>query len=258
MSERRQRLLLVVEGPHDVEIVAHALRRLATFERVGLVDRLKALDRDVELLIPKQYPPGGDISKRVDVPTFFSSANATVAVRSAEGKGNLIQAMNRDLVTRPDTFDAFAVICDADADPLTVSRKVARGLAAIGLPVPNSAGSVHPGPPRCGYFVLPDNRSAGTVEDVLLASGRRTYTALAAESERFVQAASVLPELNSEDLKHLRKPAGAKKAQVAAIASILRPGKAIQVSIQDNRWFAEGATELDDLAAFLGRLIGPV
>jgi hypothetical protein len=40
------------------------------------------------------------------------------------------------------------------------------------------------------------------------------------------------------DLRELRKPAGRQKAVVSSIASVLKPGRAIQVSIQDNRWLS--------------------
>jgi hypothetical protein len=42
--------------------------------------------------------------------------------------------------------------------------------------------------------------------------------------------------LVADDLGDFNKPAGRNKAVVGAIASILRPGKAMQASIQDNRW----------------------
>jgi hypothetical protein len=55
--------------------------------------------------------------------------------------------------------------------------------------------------------------------------------------------------LVGEDLEELLKPAGRHKAIVGSIASILRPGKAIQVSLQDNRWLRDAALDLPRLSA---------
>ena len=82
-----------------------------------------------------------------------------------------------------------------------------------------------------------------------------------------LQAARVLvdsaerhaPELLQEDLVELRKPAGRKKATIASIAAVLKPGKAIQTSIQDNRWLEGPTLELPRIVAlrgFLGELMG--
>ena len=48
--------------------------------------------------------------------------------------------------------------------------------------------------------------------------------------------------LSTDDREELAKPAGTNKAVVASVASILPPGRAIQVSIQDNRWLRETTT----------------
>ena len=53
----------------------------------------------------------------------------------------------------------------------------------------------------------------------------------------------------SEDLDDLRKPAGRHKAIVGSMASILRPGKAVQVSLQDNRWLRDAALAIPRVKA---------
>jgi hypothetical protein len=39
--------------------------------------------------------------------------------------------------------------------------------------------------------------------------------------------------------EEFRKPAGKNKAFISMIASILKPGKSLQVSLQDNQWINE-------------------
>jgi hypothetical protein len=53
----------------------------------------------------------------------------------------------------------------------------------------------------------------------------------------------------NEDLKELRKSAGRNKAIIGSIASILRPGRAVQVSIQDNRWLRDAALAIPRVQA---------
>jgi hypothetical protein len=54
-------------------------------------------------------------------------------------------------------------------------------------------------------------------------------------------------QLTNNDLKELNKAAGKNKALISSISSILRPGKALQVSIQDNRWIDEKTMVLDSI-----------
>jgi hypothetical protein len=84
--------------------------------------------------------------------------------------------------------------------------------------------------------LTPGCSTAGTIEDLLLEAGRTHYSDLLDAATRYVDAACSLPILNAKDTKDFKRPAGRKKANMAAAAAILRPGKSIQVSLQDNRW----------------------
>jgi hypothetical protein len=74
-----------------------------------------------------------------------------------------------------------------------------------------------------------------------------------------VQQNSTTLGLNLNDLRELRKPAGERKATVACVTSLLRPGKSVAVAIQDCRWLdAETLQRVPRLTAaqdFLGRLL---
>jgi len=71
---------------------------------------------------------------------------------------------------------------------------------------------------------------------------------------------SIFPD--PADNEDFRKPAGKKKATAGCISSILKPGKAIQVSIQDNGWLKhEKALELPRVVAvqrFVDQILGIV
>ena len=69
---------LVVEGPQDVELVYRLLKPF-NIERI----RLEAdLDPFFVPLVPRTYPPSGDLLARVPVPLFLGSCTHVVAVHS--------------------------------------------------------------------------------------------------------------------------------------------------------------------------------
>jgi len=228
---------VVVEGPHDIEFVYRLLRPF------GLVRvRMEAtLDPFFGPLIPREYPPDGDLQKRMETPLFLQSATHAVAVHSATGDSRLVETVQENITILDLTrFTGFGIILDADLAKTSSAadryKVIQYGMAAIGHPLTGLAGQITGGPPKRGAFVLPDNTSPGTLEDLLLECGYATYPSLLASAITHVDAAAVDGTLQVEDLQHFKKPSGRNKAIVGSVASILRPGKAVQVSIQDNRW----------------------
>lgn len=50
-------------------------------------------------------------------------------------------------------------------------------------------------------------------------------------------------DIAKHEQKELRAPAGKKKSTLAITSSLLKPGKAIQNSISDNRWIVDALDE---------------
>ena len=165
------------------------------------------------------------------------------------------------------TLDSVAVVLDADDHVPPVQRHAAlrQRLRTVPRPAnwPVVGGEVAPGPPRCGIFVLPDNEQPGSLEDLLLEASHQSYPGLHQRSEAFIAtidgdigALGLIPR----DLKDLRKPSGARKATLACVANVLRPGKAIQVAIQDGRWLDAAAIaalpRIQSVQAFVQTLLG--
>jgi hypothetical protein len=252
---------LVVEGPHDVEFVGRILRPYG-FRRIRLKS---ALDPFWEGLVPEVFPIDDDLLKRVPVPIFFSSDTHSVAVRSAIGDTQIAKALYFNLSTlRPGQLSelvGIGVMLDADTVTTPVNRfaEIKGQIATFPLPLslPNDAGEIAQGSPKVGVFVLPDNRSQGTLEDVLLECAGIAYPSLLAGADTFVRGVDV-NDLTRDDRKEFEKSAGKNKAIVSSISSILKPGKAIQVSIQDNRWLKDDALNLPRVKAvqaFLAELL---
>jgi hypothetical protein len=232
-----------VEGPHDIEFVARLLKPRG-FTRVK---RLADLDPYWVDLVPKTYPPDDVLLKRVPVPFFFQSTTHAVAIQSAIGVSNLVSLVQGTLDLKQNALPAaVGVILDADGDQTPQQRFSAiltelatKGVLTVGQ-APANLGGVTTGNPRWGIYVLPDNAARGTLEDILLECADTAYPNLKQHAETFVNGFDQA-QLTEGDTDDFNKPAGPNKTRVACISSVLKPGKAIQVSIQDNRWF-EGPT----------------
>ena len=215
--------------------------RRTVSRRVQMID---GLDPFFVPLVPRSFPSDGDLQKRVPVPLFLQSETHAVAIHSAVGDTRLIQTVEENANVLGSTdLTGIGVVLDSDSalKPSERYAVIRDGLRAKGHGFPDEAGAVSTGPPRLGAFVLPDNTSNGTLEDVLLDFARHIYPTLLATATNHVNSASGDTSLTPEDLKELLKPAGRHKAIVGSIASILRPGRAVQVSLQDNRWLRDAA-----------------
>lgn len=247
------RAYIATEGPHDVAFLAELLRPWG-LKRLTSLTRLKEVDAFWDPLIPKTFPHKDDLLARVPVPIFFTGNDRMVALDSASGISDLARRVEENLSVLNAT-PAIAVILDADSKESAADRfqGLAVRLRTLGLPIPERAGAISQQDPRCGIFVLPDNASAGTLETLLEECAAENYARLWQRSKTYV--AGIDPqELSAEDLKDFQKPAGRQKAIISAMASILRPGKAIQVSLQDNQWIRGRALDLPRIQAIRGFL----
>src|SRR5688572_21343739 len=86
---------LVVEGPHDIEFVYRLLNPFG-LKRVQWKDDL---DPYMLPLVPKEFPPGGDLQKRMPVPLFLQSESHALAVHSAIGDSRLVQTVEESRVS---------------------------------------------------------------------------------------------------------------------------------------------------------------
>lgn len=239
---------LVVEGPHDVEFVYRLLSpfglKRVRFER--------DLDDILRPLIPRDYPPGGDLQKRMSVPLFLISGSHAIAVHSAIGDAGLVETIEENLALLDRSAVAsVGLILDSDKQTAASARYggIRDRMRKIGLLLDEKPGALTQGAPRLGAFVLPDNGAAGTLEDLLLESAAVVYPCLLDTARQHVDAAGKASCCLPKDLGELEKPAGRNKAIIGAMASILRPGKAVQVSIQDNRWLRDQALSLPRIKA---------
>ncbi|MFS8065747.1 MAG: DUF3226 domain-containing protein [Byssovorax sp.] len=247
--------LVVTEGPQDIALL-HRVLRLYGAEFVKLEARL---DPFWKPLIPTTFPHRGDLTKRMPVPSFFSWDTHSVAVIAAEGDSGLAATAADSLEALRGVVDGVGVLLDADSTKPAAQRfadlRDELAQRAIILGEIGHAGVVTP---NAGGFVLPDCARQGTLEDVVLAAGRQAFPALARAAEAFVDdGLSIDPhwDLSRSELAPLRKPAGKNKVTVAIMTAVLKPGKTLAVTLQDNAWITSASLptipELVALVSFL-------
>ncbi len=226
---------LVVEGPHDVWFT---YRLLSPFG-LTLVRMKGDLNPFWEDLVPKDFPPNGDLHMRVPVPLFLQSDSHSIAVHNAIGDARLVETVeeNAALINVAEVT-GIGLMLDSDQSIAAADRfeAIKKGLEGKGFTLPDNPGEVAAGVPQTGAFVLPDNSNPGTLEDLLIECATQVYPNLLHSASAHADTVAGDANLNADDRADFNKPAGRNKAIVGSIASVLRPGKAVQVSIQDNRW----------------------
>jgi hypothetical protein len=236
---------LVVEGPHDVEF-AYRLLSPYGMKRIQCKNEVDAFFHS---LIPVRFPlEDGDIQKRVPIPLFLQSETHAIAIRSAMGDSQLVNVMvsSTALLTDLNEYVGVGILLDSDRqNPVDRYAAIKRELLEKSqqFKLHDELGQVNRGQPNLGAFVLPDNATLGTLEDLLLKCAEVVYPNLLEIAQNYVDAAKNT-NLNREELKEIEKPAGRNKAIVGAMATIMKPGKSVQASIQDNGWLKGEALSL--------------
>ncbi len=244
-----RRIYFVTEGPHDVEALGRLLSRLGAI-RVQNIDQLDAFWKR---LVPRIFPHEGDLLRRVPVPVFFQAEAFSVAVHSAIGISEISKVTRASLANLDEPPAAVGVVVDADDRSATVVwNEILAEMSEFDFG--QAPGQPGVSEPRAGVFVLPNNEDPGTLETLLLTCGEKVYPELIRSARTWIESLDPWDNTifaNANERKYLAKPAGKVKAVVAAVASVLRPGRSVQVSIQDNRWLSDPeAMSIPEVAAF--------
>jgi hypothetical protein len=248
--------IIGVEGQHDQTFVTKLLRCMGFQNFDGTTAGLDPFWRS---FVPT-YPKGGRLYVRMDMPAIVFTPDVSVAIYSGEGR-NLREKFPATFVNNPaykSDASAFGIIADSDESPCA---DVAAEYAAIyrqHFPqFPTAPGVVDLSPIRTGIFVLPDNVNRGTLENVILDCASVAYPDLRTRARAYLNGID-RTALDGDDLREIGRPAGENKAWASCISSVLKPGKTIQTSIQDNRWLDAGSLALPSVAkvtAFLRQLL---
>lgn len=247
---------LVVEGPHDVEFCYRLLSPLG----VKRVQYKNDLDEFLYPLIPKEFPPkNGDLWKRMPTPLFLQNETHAIAIRSATGDSQLVNVLisSTELLIDLNAVVGIGILLDSDTTTPAKERyaQIKKDLLnkQFRFKLHDELGHITRENLNIGAFVLPDNSNAGTLENLLIESAKEVYPDLLVLATEYVSNSKGC-KLNKEELKELNKPAGKNKAIIGAMANIMKPGKSVQVSIQDNRWVDTNIPRIKAVQNFLKEL----
>jgi hypothetical protein len=249
---------ILTEGAQDVALLIKILSR----EGIKQIQKRSQVDSFWDELIPKTFPFNDELNKQVPVPKFLQSNDLSIAIQSAIGDTRLIGTLEEDftLIAKEDLV-GIGIILDADnCEAQTRFDKIRSEIykRSLGVEIPSKCGIVSQAANRVGIFVLPDNRSTGTLENILIECGESNYPDLIEKSREYIKVIDH-SKLKGDDLKELNKPAGENKAIVGIASNILKPGRTLQVSLQDNRWIDDTTINLPKIKAlreFLMEVLG--
>lgn len=190
---------------------------------------------------------------RVPVPTFFQNEEYSIAIHSVGGHTRIASTLQATIENYDDfhsEITGIGMIADADYHNNGACHRFYELKEALddSTEWPEEPGNVSNGNPKRGIFIFPNNKENGTLETVLLHCAQHVYPDLLSGAENFVHHVNI-DALDPKEKRDFIKPSGKEKAKVGCIADILRPGKAIQVSIQDNNWINEQTLPLPEIDA---------
>lgn len=266
---------ILVEGPHDAQFIYRLLKLVGYKMKVKIND----LPKPFPDLVPTTFPVSEDanLDQRHPVPNFYycrENKRWVVLLVGGGSKAPCTLANGLHVTARSGFMPtAIGVFIDQDLkpDPNHSINEFLDGWSKLGdLPIKASfsrtAGEITATHPRLGIYVLPDNEKPGALEDLLIECGETNYSQLMTLAKNYRDQAFSEGGLTHSDLKKHGSVEGdkwmsqQKKAWIGAVGSILRPGTAIQNSIQDNRWLEKESLDLPRIQSirdFLDRLISP-
>ncbi|MDD1429486.1 hypothetical protein MEO94_34735, partial [Dolichospermum sp. ST_sed9] len=224
------------EGNHDQAFISKILCILLGFSKFD--GKISELDPFWRKFIPN-YPKGGNLYVRLDMPAILDTETLSVALYAGEGS-NFITNLN-DKLSDIDysTLLAFAIVADADDDtPNKVAEKYHHGFQKYfpNFPITvNATGNVITGSPKLGIYILPDNSQQGVLDTLICDCGDLVYPEYMQRAREYVDRFSE-EERKKKPLKW--KPFDQEKAIIATVVSVLKPGKTNQTSISDNGWIS--------------------
>lgn len=250
----RKYYYFIVEGVHD----AAALRRFLKLFSIMSVTNIERIDPFWKRTIPTSFPHNGDLQKRMPVPQFFQNDEISIAIQTAGGDSKIVDAFEGLWNIDYEKLSGLAIFCDADDknaeqrfNDLT-SYLIDHVEEEYQILFENlEFNRINENPMKFSIFVFPNNEDDGTLEKLLLEGGEVVYPHLLDEARKYVAS---IPE---EYKRHWR-PSSESKVLFGVAANVLKPGKANQVSIQDNEWISSstiGQVNQGRLYQFLKRLL---
>lgn len=226
---------ILTEGVHDVEFIGRLLKIAANATRIIYKDKV---DSFWHPLLPTRFPQftTQDIVKRINIPAFFQNEDLSVAVHPIAEKGLFFKSFDAACIAISNfktKIKSLGIFADSDFNGSIQSKHDSiTDQFSKEVNFPQKPGEINSSSPSSGVFLFPNNKDHGTIEDLLIECCELEYNHLLKNADNFLTNID-LNTLCSNDKKEIYHPAGLNKATLGAIASIIKPGKAIQMAIQD-------------------------
>ncbi|MDB9437498.1 hypothetical protein PN450_11995 [Dolichospermum lemmermannii CS-548] len=258
----RKYVLIGVEGPHDQAFVSRILCKLLGFSKFdGTASNLDDFWRKAK--IPPNYPRGGNLYARLDMPEILYNDNFSIAIYVGNGS-QLISNLRDKLADIGDisTLFAFAIVADTDNNtPDKVVKEYHKGFKEYFSHFPTEvteSGNVTEGSPeletKAGIYILPDNSQTGVLDSLICDCGELVYPEYMQRAKEYIDKFS-----EEERKKKLKwKPFDQQKAIIATVASVLQPGATNTVTIKCDDWISIETAEIPaikNFAEFLRNLL---
>lgn len=248
--------LIVVEGAHDAAFLGKLLHR----ENFSQVQNLADVPKFWSALIPSQYPvdPLGRLERIIVFPDIYISDGRehTIAVSVAGSDTNLVKTMRAALeIKEVEDFSTITIFTDTDfeldeearfnalcqrLDALNSEAEVEKQ-PGFPLVLPSRVAALAEGAPKVGIYLWPGDGRRGTLENVLLECAEISEPVLKSASVKFIEEVHGGYSAESVSIKKSRTPSGSLKATCGGLASILKPGGSVAVSLRQSRWLPENA-----------------
>ncbi|MGB3421482.1 MAG: DUF3226 domain-containing protein [Dolichospermum sp.] len=247
----RKYVLIGVEGPHDQAFVSRILCKLLGFSKFD--GKMSELDNFWRKFIPN-YPKGGNLYDRLDMPQILYNENFSIAIYVGNG-GELIQNLS-DKLSDIDisTLFAFAIVADTDNNtPDKVVKEYHKGFKEYFPHFPTEvtqSGNITEGSPeletKAGIYILPDNSQPGVLDTLICDCGDLVYPEYMQRAREYIDKFS-----QEERKKKLEwKPFDQQKAIIVTVASVLRPGATNTVTIMRDDWISIETEEIPAIKNF--------
>lgn len=239
--------MFIVEGIHDSALISKILIILGYLE----IKKSSELISPMNKLVLRSVPNKEDrVDLYIETPYFYKKDNTYVSIINANGEQNLLRILDLNLkkmkLEDMQKINKIVVFCDGDLDNKEekinkITNKKLRHLKNINMFDLDSLSNnilriteVEDLTIPFEFFVFPNNKDVGRLEDVLLESIDNIDKELLREVEIFLEKVPSKYKIKWSD-----KNSKCDKAKISCSGSVLHPGTGNSLYIRDSDWISK-------------------
>ncbi len=239
--------MFIVEGIHDSALISKILTILGYLE----IKKSNELISPMNKLILRSVPNKEErVDLYIDIPYFYKKENNYVSIINANGEQNLLRTLDLNLkkmkLEDMQKINKIVTFCDGDLDNKEekiskITNKKLRYLKKISMFDLDSLSNnilrvtgVENLTIQFEFFVFPNNKDMGRLEDVLLESIDNIDKELLKEVKIFLEKVPSKYKLKWSD-----KNSKLDKAKISCLGSVLHPGTGNNLHIRNSDWVSE-------------------